>query len=103
MTSHPDAERCVAMWNAEVPADMTGRFERAIVHRWTDKAKDDGCGVVFVSRPGGEWSLFGGVVLDDRVRHWSRVSGNRWGQDSPEGGPTGMNATVLAGGRLALR
>jgi hypothetical protein len=97
-----DAERCAKIWNADVPADMSGRFQRAVVYRWTDKAEDDGCGVLFISRAGGEWSLFGGVVLDDRVREWSRVSGERWGQDSPEGGPTEMNASVLPGGQLSL-
>jgi hypothetical protein len=50
----PDAARCASIWNAEVPANTTLRSDRAIVYRWTDKAGDDGCGVVFVSRPGGE-------------------------------------------------
>jgi hypothetical protein len=95
-------ERCVSIWNAEIPADMSDGFERATVYRWTDKAQDDGCGVLFVSRPGGEWILFGGVVVGDRVREWSRASGERWGQDSSEGGPTEVNATVLPGGRLSL-
>jgi hypothetical protein len=97
-----DTDGCAKIWNAEIPADMNGRFERATLYHWTDKAEDDGCGVLFVSRPRGEWILFGGVVVGDRVRVWSRASGERWGQDSPEGGPTETNASVLPGGRFLL-
>ena len=98
--SHTD--RCAKIWNAEIPADMNGQFGGATVYHWTDKAEDDGCAVLFVSRSGGEWILFAGVVVGDRVREWSRVSGERWGQDSPEGGPIDVNASVLPGGRLLL-
>ena len=94
--------RCVRMWNATVPEDASDDFDRAIVYRWTDKADDDGCGIIFLSGAGAPWIIFGGVVVDDRVSHWTRVFGERWGEDSPEGDtPTEPNVRVLPGGLLS--
>jgi len=101
-TSASRAGRCARIWNEEPPADLSEGFDEAIVYRWTDKAGDDGCGVIFHSGRGSEWVIFGGVVDDGRVGHWSRVVGERWGEDSPEGGPTEPNVTVLPGGLLTV-
>ncbi len=97
-----DAGLCAQMWNNDVPTDLSERFTEAIVYPWTDKADDDGCGVMFVSGTGEPWVLFGGVVEDDRVATWDRVAGDRWGEDSPEGGSTDPNVVVLPGGLVSI-
>jgi hypothetical protein len=101
-TGTSDAGRCAMIWNEDPPVDLSDRFDEAIAYRWIDEADDDGCGVVFVSGDGRPWTIFGGVVADDRVEHWSRVDGERWGEDSPEGGPTEPNVVVLPGGVLSV-
>ena len=99
----PDAARCARIWNDRPGADLSDRFDEAIAYPWTDKAGDDGCGVIFVSGVGGPWVMFGGVVLDGRVGDWSRVEGERWGEDSPEGDvPTESNVVVLPGGLVSV-
>ena len=90
------------MWNSSVPHDLSNDFDRAIVYEWTDKAADDGCGVTFISGEGEPWMIFAGVVVDGRVSQWSRVNGERWREDSPEGEtPTEPNAAVLEAGFLS--
>jgi hypothetical protein len=81
---------------------MAGRFSVAVVGSGTDKAGDDGCSVTFISDPGLEWVQFGGVVRNERVATWSRVAGERWGDDSPEGGPEEPNVVVLPGGLVTV-
>jgi hypothetical protein len=93
--------RCAQIWNDDVPADLSGRFTQAIVYPWTDKAGDDGCGVVFVSAPQREWVMFAGVITNDRVEGWSREAGDRWREDSPEGSPTHPNVVVFPGGLVS--
>jgi hypothetical protein len=100
--SSPPPQRCVRIWNDSVPYDLSTDFDRAIVYLWTDKADDDGCGVTFVSEDGEPWAIVSGVVVDEDVDHWTRVDGDQWGEDSPEGdAPTEPNVVVLEGGSLS--
>jgi hypothetical protein len=102
-TTASEPARCARIWNEEPPADLSERFDEAIVYRWTDKAGDDGCGVIFHSGRGSEWVIFGGGVDDGHVTHWSREVGEGWGEDSPEGDvPTDPNVVVRPGGRLVV-
>jgi hypothetical protein len=102
LTLAPDAGRCARIWNDQPPADLSESFDEAITYDWTDKADDDGCGVIFLSGDGRPWVIFGGVVENGRVGQWSRVDGERWGADSPEGdAPTEPNVVVLPGGILS--
>jgi hypothetical protein len=55
-----------------------------------------------VSAQGREWVLFAGVVANERIADWSRDAGDRWGDDSPEGGPTDPNVVVLPGGLVSI-
>jgi hypothetical protein len=101
-TPEPGAARCGRIWNDRPPADLDHRFDEAIVYRWTDKAGDDGCGVIFVFGAREPWVIFGGVVVDGRVGHRSRVDGARWGEDGPEGDvPREPNLVVFPGGLLS--
>jgi hypothetical protein len=77
-----------------------------MVYEWTDKAQDEGCGVVIVSRRTGEWTIH--YILLARSNRpivparWDAVSGEEWGEDSPEGDvPEDFNASLDPSGRIA--
>jgi hypothetical protein len=101
----PSPERCAAQWNA--PANHGGRaiasaahFDEAVVSGWLAKERFPGCGVLFRGDEGEPWLMFGSSLHGVGV--WDHVSGDRWGDDSPEGGPDEPNAVVTDDGRVRL-
>jgi len=102
----PPPQHCVRVWNEDspsvaVPADDAN----VIVYEWTDKAEDEGCGVVIVSRTTGAWTIHF-IVLARAGKalpgtRWDAVSGQEWGEDSPEGDvPEAPNAALNPAGRI---
>jgi hypothetical protein len=103
----PSPERCAAQWNA--PSNRRNRaiesaahFDAAVVYGWAAKEIFLGCSVLLRSECGKPWLLFGGQVSERRGDPWAVVSGERWGFDSPEGGPETPNASVTDDGHVRL-
>jgi hypothetical protein len=76
-----------------------------LVYEWTDKAEDEGCGVVIVSKTTGEWTIHYIVLARANEpivpARWDSVSGEEWGEDSPEGDvPQDFNAALDPRGRV---
>jgi hypothetical protein len=75
------------------------------VYEWTDKAESEGCGVIIVSQMTGAWTIHS-VALARAGKtlagsKWEAVSGQEWGEDSPEGdAPEEPNASLGPGGRV---
>jgi hypothetical protein len=88
-------------WNANPPVERTFLEADAIVYRWTDKAMDEGCGVILVSPATREWTIYSQVPA--RSRHWDQVSGSVWKEDSPEVDfPADFNARLVANNQIVL-
>jgi hypothetical protein len=103
----PSAERCAAEWNRSPnvqnrAAAANEHLEVAVVSGWLAKDRFPGCGVLFRHGDGRPWLLFGGWLHTGRVDRWDLVTGERWGFDSPEGGPETPNAMVTVDGRVRL-
>ena len=103
----PSPERCAAQWNA--PSNRGNRaiesaahFDVAVVYGWAAKEIFLGCSLLLRSERGKPWLLFGGQVSEGRVDPWDLVAGERWGFDSPEGGPETPNACVTDDGHVRL-
>ena len=104
---HPGDGRCAELWNA--PANQANRslvrgrpFPLATVRgAEPDKAGQPGCVVLLREREDGPWLLFVAVLTETAVIWEGRVSGVRYGTDSPTGGvDDSPNATLQAGGSL---
>jgi hypothetical protein len=103
----PSPEMCAAQWNARTnrgnrAIESAAHFDVAAVSGWLAKERFPGCGVLFRGDEGEPWLWFGGSLHEGRVRAWDRVRGERWDEDSPEGGPDGPNAVVTVEGRVRL-
>jgi hypothetical protein len=103
----PSTEPCAAQWNAPTnrgnrAIESAAPFDVVVVSGWLAKERFPGCGVLFRGDEGKPWLWFGGSLHGGRVRVWDRVSGERWGDDSPEGGPDEPNAVVTVEGRVLL-
>lgn len=98
--SSPPPARCVRAWNQDPPTvTVPAEDANVIVYEWTDKAEDEGCGVVIVSRTTGEWTIH--YIVLSGSNEWGAVSGAEWGKDSPEGDvPTDANASLSPGARV---
>jgi hypothetical protein len=106
---HPRDGRCVELWNA--PANQTnrslvrGRTFPLVTVRGAEpnKAGQPGCVVLLREREDGPWLLFVAVLTETAVIWEGRVSGVRYGTDSPTGGvDDSPNATLQADGSLIL-
>jgi hypothetical protein len=84
------------------PDASAQHFEIAVVTGSLTKERFPGCGVLFRGADGHPWLLFAGWLHAGRVVRWDLVSGERWGFDSPEGGPDTPNAVVTTDGRVRL-
>jgi hypothetical protein len=106
-TRVPSPELCAAQWNAPTnrrsrAIESAAHFDVAVVSGWLAKERFPGCGVLFRGDEGEPWLWYAGSLHEGRVRVWDRVSGEGWGEDSPEGGPDGPNAVVTVEGRVRL-
>ena len=97
----PSTSECVDGWNTAPAVRHVPHAVGVIVSGWTDKAGDRGCAVVVVEANDGRWTSYSSVSKSGAIR-WDAVSGNAWGSDSPEGGPTGFNASVTEHGSITL-
>ena len=102
----PPPQHCVRAWNEDPPAVAVPAEQADVrVYEWTDKAEDEGCGVVIVSRTTREWIIHY-IVLARANKpiapaRWDSVSGEEWGEDSPEGDvPEDFNASLDPRGRV---
>jgi hypothetical protein len=103
----PSAELCATQWNRSTNGDDRAmaaeqQFEFAVVSGNLAKDRFPGCGVLFRHGDGRPWLLFGGWLHTGRVDRWDLVTGERWGFDSPEGGPETPNAMVTVDGCVRL-
>ena len=103
----PPPQHCVRAWNEEPPSVAVLAGDANVrVYEWTDKAQGEGCGVMIVSRTTAEWTIHYIVLArSDRPIVPARgdaVSGEEWGEDSPEGdGPEEFNASLDPSGQIA--
>jgi hypothetical protein len=103
----PSPEGCARLWNQADNADLRRLaaeqgFDAAVVYGWLAKQRYPGCAVLFRGAVGDRWMTFGGELHDGDVGFDSIVRGERWGFDSPEGGPEVPNASVSDQGDVRL-
>lgn len=96
----PPPQHCVQVWNEDPPSVAVSPDDaNVIVYEWTNKAEEEGCGVVIVSRTTGEWAIHS--IEQAESNKWDSVTGAEWGEDSPEGDvPEDPNASLDSGGRI---
>lgn len=73
-----------------------------VVYGWLAKQRYPGCAVLFRGAAERPWLLFGGEFHDGDVVFDGMTGGERWGIDSPEGGPETPNAVLIGDGRVRL-
>ncbi len=103
----PSAETCARLWNQADNADhrrlaAEQGHDAAVVYGWLAKERYPGCAVLFRGAVGDRWMAFAGELHGDDAGYDSIVRRERWGFDSPEGGPDVPNATASPDGGVRL-
>jgi hypothetical protein len=102
----PSPQHCVRAWNEDPPSVAIQAEDANVkVYAWTDKAQDEGCGIVIVLKETGAWTTHSSVLTRSVAivpAQWDAVSGEEWGEDSPDGDVLeGFNGSLDPRGRIA--